>query len=101
MQLHRKLDSLDKFVADFRQLDDSVLISPAHWAALTSQSRASVYTAKQRACLPAPAIEKNRFVRWTVGQYRSWVNGLVRESQSESKDKPKAGRPRISVGKGA
>jgi hypothetical protein len=39
---------LDQFKNNFKLLDDSVLISPEQWSALTGQSRASVYSSSSR-----------------------------------------------------
>ncbi len=99
MQVQSKLNNMDYFLSNFKALDDSILISPAHWAALTTQSRASIYSAKQRKNLPQPVIEKNRFVRWTVGQYRDWANGLASESRKTEASgiKEKGGRPRAEI----
>jgi predicted DNA-binding transcriptional regulator AlpA len=83
---------LDQFKKNFKELDDSVLISPEQWSALTGQSRASVYSACSRELLPAPVIKRNRLVRWTAGQYRAWTRGLA--DAPTARVKPAGGRPR-------
>lgn len=84
----------DDFLRIFSELDDLALISPAQWGLLSGQSIHSVYSARKRGMLPQPAIDKNRLLRWTVGQYRAWARGLADAAPA----KPRGGRPRKDTG---
>ena len=92
MQLSNLSTLDDEFRRRFKELDDSVLICPAEWAALSRQSRASVYTARTRGLLPSPVMEKNRLVRWTAGQYRDWARALTEPTSGA-----RGGRPRSPI----
>jgi len=87
---------VERFRRDFKHLDDAVLLSVAHVAALASQTVAAVYVMKHRRQLPPPAIARGKMVRWTAGQIRAWVAELAGEA-FENGDKRKIGRPRFQA----
>lgn len=90
MQSPKKSIDDSNFLRIFALLDDSTLISPLQWATLCGQTLDSVYTAKSRGVLPTPAIQKNRLIRWTAGQYRAWAKSLTDAAPAHRR----GGRPR-------
>lgn len=90
MQSPKKSTDASNFLRIFAELDDSTLISPLQWATLCGQTLDSIYTAKSRGVLPTPAIQKNRLIRWTAGQYRAWARSLTEAAPMHRR----GGRPR-------
>lgn len=93
MQSLRKTEIDSDFRRIFAEFDDSTLISPRQWATLCGQTLDSVYTANSRGILPTPAIQKNRLIRWTAGQYRAWAKSLTDAAPAHRR----GGRPRKAV----
>jgi hypothetical protein len=90
-----------KSLSDFRQvfgrLDDAVLIDPSEFGVLIGTDAAGVSRLKLAGALPKPAIQKNRFTRWSVGQAREFLVGL--NTQPLSNPHPgRRGRPRKTQG---
>jgi hypothetical protein len=86
-----------KSLSDFRQifghLDDAVLIDPIEFGELLGTDAGGISRLKLSGALPKPAIEKNRFTRWSVGQVREFLSGL--HAQPLSNAHPgRRGRPR-------
>lgn len=90
MPSEKKQLKRSEFVRFFADYDDSALITVRQWAELCEQSSASIYAAKSRGLLPTPAIEKNRVIRWTAGQYRAWARSLTEAAPAHRR----GGRPR-------
>lgn len=70
-----KIDD-EKFRANFKNLDDAVLISYEHVAAVMFMTIGATYQAAAKGRLPKPAIQSNKLVRWTAGQIRNYLNNL-------------------------
>ena len=94
-------ESHQKYRSNFKCLDNAVLVGYEHLAALTGIPKASLYSMKCHGELPSPVIERNRLVRWTAGQIRTWIDELAKVAATRQDDaaekSPRIGRPRAPV----
>lgn len=77
--MEKKIDE-ERFRANFRNIDDTVMLGYEHLAALTGTTLAAIRQAGSKRKLPQPAIQSNKLVRWTAGQIRGWLNELAMDA---------------------
>lgn len=113
--MKKKIDE-ENFRANFKNIDDAVMLGYEHLAALTGTTLAAMRQAGSKKKLPEPAIRSNKLVRWTAGQIREWLNELAKEAaqraveltvedkqlvqvpgSSTQKEEVRLGRPRALV----
>lgn len=96
---------MDKVIKDIRanfaSYDNAVLVNPAELAGiLAAPSAAAVYKQLERGQLPKPIVHRARQIRWSVGQIRDYLDGLVKSPINEPQKRTnregmkKLGRPR-------
>lgn len=82
----------DRFQRVFKEMDDAALLGYPELAAIMRKTPDHVSTMK--ASLLTPAFDKQRFVRWTAGQIRAWLNEKAAQAGKSDEPVKRHGRPR-------